>query len=272
MLKRIITAIVMVPALLAMVWLCGSWIFVGAFCAAAVLGTYEMLKCTGVLKKYAIAVPSYILAVALPIMVKLGVAGYYVLPFAALYLLFLSGLAVKDESLGFEKTAVSYMTVGYILFGFTSLIRLGCIEGVGRLWFLAIWIACIATDVFAYFTGMLLGRHKLCPNISPKKTVEGAVGGVIFCVLAFWGYGVLLEQKFSFEVEIIPLCIAAVFVSVVAQIGDLALSVVKRKYGIKDYGFIFPGHGGILDRFDSVIAVSILFSMVERGFNIFVAK
>lgn len=272
MLKRIITSVFIVPALLLMVYFCGTWLFVGAFAAAALIGTYEMLKCTGNLKVYPVAVPAYLLAVALPILVKCGISAYYVLPFAALYLLLVSGIAVNNEALSFEKTAPAYITVAYVLFGFTSLVRLGCVEGVGMVWFIAVWIACISTDVFAYFTGMLLGRHKLCPNISPKKTVEGAVGGIVFCVLAFWGYGVLLEQKFSLEVDILPLCVAAVFVSVVAQMGDLALSVVKRKYGVKDYGFIFPGHGGILDRFDSVIAVSVLFSMVERGFNIFSAK
>ena len=114
------------------------------------------------------------------------------------------------------------------------------------------------TDTFAYFVGSKLGKHKLCPKISPKKSVEGAIGGVIGAVLL----NVLLLfvfKRFFFEGEsilsYITVVILSVVLSVVSMFGDLAASTIKRNFGIKDFGKLLPGHGGIMDRFDSALFV-----------------
>jgi phosphatidate cytidylyltransferase len=100
----------------------------------------------------------------------------------------------------------------------------------------------------AFFTGSLIGRHKLCPAISPKKTVEGAVGGFVGSVLLCGAFGYLLMPA------LLASClILGAIGGVAAQLGDLTASVFKRGLGIKDYGNLIPGHGGILDRFDSVL-------------------
>ena len=120
------------------------------------------------------------------------------------------------------------------------------------------------TDIFAYFTGYLLGKHKLIPDVSPKKTVEGSIGGVVFCAVSFVVFGLIYNRFFASdgaELSIIALAVIGLITSFVAQIGDLSLSVVKRHFGIKDYGWIFPGHGGVLDRFDSIFAVAICLAM-----------
>lgn len=111
-----------------------------------------------------------------------------------------------------------------------------------------VFLTAYGSDMFAYFTGVLIGRHKLCPKISPKKTVEGGIGGILgstlFC--AAFGYFALPEHLW--------VCIViGVLGGAVSQLGDLAASVIKRQLGIKDYGKLIPGHGGILDRFDSVL-------------------
>ena len=98
---------------------------------------------------------------------------------------------------------------------------------------------------------MFLGKHKLAPHISPKKTIEGAVGGAAAGALCAFLYGLLL-QKLGFGVHQLSLTLFGLLGSVVAQLGDLTFSAFKRQYGIKDYGKILPGHGGILDRFDSI--------------------
>lgn len=124
------------------------------------------------------------------------------------------------------------------------------------------------TDTFAYFTGSFLGKHKLCPNISPKKTVEGAVGGVLGCVLS----NVILYavfENFVFEnphSNYLAIILLSVVLSVVSMCGDLSASVVKRNFGIKDFGNLVPGHGGVMDRFDSEIFVLVAFYAI---FNIF---
>lgn len=119
-----------------------------------------------------------------------------------------------------------------------------------------LFCACI-TDAGAYFTGTFLGKHKLCPKISPKKTIEGAVGGLLISVVS----SVILYAVFSnfvFETSnnrYLTVILLSLFLSVVGMCGDLTASVIKRNFGIKDFGNLIPGHGGILDRFDSIIFV-----------------
>ena len=116
-----------------------------------------------------------------------------------------------------------------------------------------------ACDVFAYLVGSLIGKHKLIPEISPKKTVEGAIGGVVFTVLFCLAYGFALDKIVdNMSVNYVFLAICGVILPIVSQLGDLTASLIKREYGVKDYGKIFPGHGGVMDRFDSVVAVSTI--------------
>jgi len=274
MLTRILTAIVLIAILLVLIFFCGSWLFVGIMSLACFVGTWEMLKCMSLDKVYSISVPSYILAVLLPIFIKLGFlsdgAYVYFIAFGAIYLLSLLVLFNENEKYSFENISAAFLTLTYIITGFTCLTKLGCVDK-GTFWFVCVWVTAVFTDTFAYFTGRFLGKHKLCPRVSPKKTVEGAIGGTLFCVLAFFGYSFVAQKFFNVEVDSLVFCIVAPFVSVIAQFGDLVLSAVKRKFAVKDYGKIFPGHGGVLDRFDSVIAVAILLAMIERFLNVVAA-
>ena len=115
---------------------------------------------------------------------------------------------------------------------------------------------------------MSFGKHKLIPDVSPKKTVEGSIGGIVFCALGYIIYGLLVSKFFEVEMNIIALAVFGVLVSVISQVGDLAASLIKREYGVKDYGRLFPGHGGVLDRFDSVIAVASALMVLVYTYNI----
>ena len=114
-----------------------------------------------------------------------------------------------------------------------------------------IFIIAWATDTFAYFTGYFLGKNKLCPTISPKKTVEGAIGGIIGSTVSC-----IVFSMYFIEANLIYVALLGSIGSVIAQMGDLFASKIKRYIGIKDFGNIMPGHGGILDRFDSIIFVA----------------
>lgn len=127
---------------------------------------------------------------------------------------------------------------------------------------LLLWITvatALLTDVFAYFVGVKFGKHKMTPNLSPKKSWEGAVGGVV-CVLLFMLLSLVLFEKVlakeSFFLPVWFYCITVVFISVTSMFGDLMASLIKRYYGVKDYSNLIPGHGGIMDRFDSVLLAS----------------
>lgn len=125
----------------------------------------------------------------------------------------------------------------------------------GKLLIWLVFITAFGCDTGAYFTGYFLGKHKLCPALSPKKTVEGAVGGVVTATVLSILYGLWIERYYPLEgANILLLCgLTGFFGSFLAQIGDLAASSIKRQTGIKDYGKLLPGHGGVLDRFDSVL-------------------
>ncbi len=113
------------------------------------------------------------------------------------------------------------------------------------------------TDTFAYFSGRFLGKHKLCPNVSPNKTIEGAVGGVIGNIIASSVMFIIFD-KYFFTMHTIALwqiIIISIVLSVVSMFGDLSASLIKRNHGIKDFGNIFPGHGGVMDRIDSCLFV-----------------
>jgi phosphatidate cytidylyltransferase len=124
-------------------------------------------------------------------------------------------------------------------------------HGVYIVWliFISSWIC----DSFAYIVGMLFGRHKLVPKLSPQKSVEGAIGGVIGAIAAGALYGIF-AQRLAPELEMtLIFAVICGIGAIIAQIGDLAASAIKRNHGIKDFGKLIPGHGGIMDRFDSVI-------------------
>ena len=114
-----------------------------------------------------------------------------------------------------------------------------------------IFLFAFGSDTFAYFSGYFFGKHKLCPDLSPKKTVEGAVGGVLGTALCTFA----LSSRILPQVRM-PLVIMSLFASVISMFGDLVASAFKRKMGIKDYSNLIPGHGGIMDRFDSVLFVA----------------
>lgn len=161
------------------------------------------------------------------------------------------------EKMGFAELAGAYFGGILIPYLLMSLIRMfTMIEANGKVYILIPLLAAWGSDTFALFAGMAFGKHKLAPVISPKKTIEGSIGGVVGAVVLMVLYGIAANALADAGLSIL-LCVAiGLFGAVLGQVGDLSFSIVKRKSGIKDYGKIFPGHGGVLDRFDSVIFVA----------------
>ena len=113
----------------------------------------------------------------------------------------------------------------------------------------------VVTDIAAYFVGKNLGKHKLAPVISPKKTIEGSIGGVVYAMAIILLIAMLLQRFGVVSINLKVMIAYVLTASIVGQFGDLAMSSIKRIVGIKDYGKLLPGHGGILDRFDSMLFV-----------------
>lgn len=171
---------------------------------------------------------------------------YYLLWIFAVVLLSLLPL-FQIEKRGPQDAMITALGVFYIVFFSYHVVLVEQFGFAGRFVWL-IFLTAFGTDIAAYFTGYAIGKHKLCPKISPKKTIEGAVGGVLGSV----GLCALFAYFFLPEMMVHCLVIGALG-GVLSQFGDLTASIFKRKLGIKDYGNLIPGHGGILDRFDSVL-------------------
>ena len=273
MLKRIITSVVGVAILIPVLWYSDTYLFVGAMALISVIGCFELLRCIGLHHNYAIAIPQYIISAALPFLMRIG-GGAGVWLKAAIFahivfMMYLMAISVFSHGkLRVEGAMAAFAVCLYINVGFSSIVLLRDYGDKGVYVFLLTFIGAWMTDIFAYFCGMAFGKHKLIPDVSPKKTVEGSIGGIVFCSLGYVIYGLIISNAFEVEMNIIALGIFGVIISIVSQIGDLSASLIKREYGIKDYGSLFPGHGGVLDRFDSVLAVSSVLMVLVYSYNI----
>lgn len=148
-----------------------------------------------------------------------------------------------------------------------SLIRIFGLDD-GKIYILLPLLAAWGSDTCALFSGMAFGKHKLAPVVSPKKTIEGSIGGVIGAALLSMVYAIVIHFIRGYALgSILPeYVILGFFGAILGQLGDLSFSVVKRGSGIKDYGKFFPGHGGVLDRFDSVIFVAPAIELLIYAF------
>lgn len=265
---RVLTALVMAVVGIPLLIFSQYIIYPIAAAAMSVIALYEMSALTGMRKRLAVMIPAYLIAAAMPIVsyffadrlanltVAIGMTAFG-------YMLYTFGYAViMRGAVRFADVAAHFTTFAYISVSFTTLILVRYIpEGV--YYFALVYVASWVCDIFAYFVGRAIGKHKLIPEISPKKTVEGAIGGVFFTTVSFLVYGLVIDFTTSAVTpNYIVLAILGFVLSIIAQFGDLIASLIKREHGIKDYGVVFPGHGGVLDRFDSILAVApVLFAI-----------
>ena len=260
MLTRIITAILLGIFILAPAVIFSNTIVLPIICGLlCTVGIYEIIKCFKQNNSYLIQVPSMIIGICMPILVRYTAFdnGIFIIAvLIAIYVFYMFSLTVfSNNEISIDEVSKTVVMTVYISIGFSSIILLRDLPN-GQYLFILTFLSAWITDIFAYFTGMFCGKHKLSPIISPKKTIEGSIGGTLFCTAAFVGYSFLLKSFFNLEVNPLLFGVIGLFASIVSQLGDLVASAAKRKYGTKDYGTIFPGHGGVLDRFDSIIAVA----------------
>ena len=254
-----------IAILLPILWFSDTYLFPTAIAVCCVISLFEMLRCLGLERTWVISVPTYLLGATAPFLIRLTDSAESLRLMALLAIccmLYLMAVSVfLHGKVSIAQLGEALLACMYIILGFNAIVYLRDLEGGGYI-YLLIFIGAWVTDTFAYFCGLLLGKHKLIPHVSPKKTVEGSVGGVLFCIAGFLVFGVVVNHFFDFHADYIALAVSGLIISVVSQIGDLSMSVIKRERGIKDYGNLFPGHGGILDRFDSILAVAATLAII----------
>lgn len=259
LMQRVLTALVLLPLLLALVWFAPTpWLYL-ALSAIGLVMAWEWTAFMAWSAKPALRVAYLVLTAAVLAAVwfsPINGPGLTValIPVAIVWLL------MPLRFRGFPQNgAVStpVMAVAGQLLIASSLLSIAALHGLpnGAIKLLFVFFLVFAADTGAYFAGRSFGKHKLAPNISPGKTVEGAIGGLALC--AVWG-GVAGSFAFGLHapVPIALLVLLSLIVAVVSIIGDLTESMLKRAVGLKDSGHILPGHGGILDRVDSIVAAA----------------
>lgn len=249
--KRILTAAVGVPVLLGIIFFAPAWgfgILLGAFCAA---GAYELIHCAVKDTPTRVIVASGTVAFALPFLYSLGMETRWGVGIMLLLLFFLSVDLLFSTRITFEMVATALVAGAALPMMLATLVRIGQVEDTGHVRILIPFVVAFTSDAGAYFVGRAFGKKKLAPRISPNKTVEGAIGGIAAGALCCVAYG-LIVGCFGFKTSILSLAAFGAVGSVIAQLGDLTFSAIKRQYGIKDYSNLLPGHGGVLDRLDSL--------------------
>lgn len=240
-------------------------VVVSMFCVIAV---YEMETVSG-LKNFPIMIATLLLSAAIPFVFhfKIAFTKQIYIAFAIAYtlILFLLMLLLYEKT-KFEQVVIALFSSIAIPCSISIIILLRDIyikypnytksEAVFLI-LLALFTSWL-TDAFAFFAGKKFGKHKMCPNISPKKTVEGAIGGIagqaILSLVLFYVFNKFFFTEESY-LSYTSVILLSVFLSAISMCGDLTASTVKRNYGVKDFGTFFPGHGGVMDRFDSCLFV-----------------
>ena len=255
---RVITGAVLVLALLAFVLIPYKWLAAAVFGLIMAIGSYELLYGTGLVRHPRLVIYAAVMSIAIAMWSYFDAQHAYLMLLIMAYVIALFGEMMHDHvKVRFDMIAMTFFAGFVVPYLLGAVIRILSMK-IGRYFIMIPFIVAYFNDAGAYLVGIKYGKHKLSPVVSPNKTYEGMVGGMVGAVLGMLLYSLLLQFAFKFQVNYFLTILYGVLGSSAGVFGDLCFSVVKRQTGIKDYGNLFPGHGGVLDRFDSMTLVAPL--------------
>ena len=262
--SRILVSVIGVPLILVVVLWAPIWVMAAFLAALSAIAAWELMQCVGARAHKALC------AIAISgAAFSVGFAYFKVYIYSelvVLYALLVFSYAVfRGGEVKFQQVMAALFSMFIVPYSFATFLRLSA-AGVHRGFLLLPLLFSFGSDTFAFFAGRAFGRHKLAPKVSPHKTVEGAIGGLVGDALVGLAFAFVMNRFFDCGISYGGIALLGLACSVAAQLGDLSFSLIKREFGIKDYGHIFLEHGGVLDRFDSVLFVTpvmeILFSFL----------
>lgn len=210
---------------------------------------YKVLKINNAVIGYV----GYTACIAYYLLIYFKMENYNMLLIIAFLMLLMFAYVYKFPKYNIEQVTLTYFGLFYVAFMLSYIYKVRMLQdGIWLVWL--IFVGAWGSDTCAYLVGRKIGKHKIFPNLSPKKSAEGCVGGILGAMLLGFIYAIIINSKMKGianpKLEFTIICGAS---SIISQIGDLTASAIKRNHSIKDYGKLIPGHGGILDRFDSII-------------------
>ena len=255
---RIIAAAVLVPILLILVLIAPKIIAAILFGLLLAIGAYELLYGTGLVRKPRLVLYAAIMSFAVCMWSYMeAVQAYLLLMLLVFCVLLFAEMMMDHVRVRFETISMCFVSGFLIPYLLSSLIRI-LVMSTGRYFILLPFAVAFLSDAGAYFVGLRFGKHKLAPVVSPNKTIEGVFGGIGGAVIGMLIYALVLDLGFRFDVNYGLAILYGLIGSLTGVFGDLCFSIIKRQTGIKDYGNLIPGHGGVLDRFDSLVTVAPL--------------
>ena len=256
---RILAAAVLVPILIVLVLFAPKMFSAVIFSVLMAIGSYELLYRTHLVKHPRLVVYSSVMAFAVIMWSHAGAVQAWLLIGLLLYTLVLFAEMMMDHvKVRIEMIALCYVAGAIVPYLMGSLIRILAMT-IGRQVILIPFVVAFLSDSGAYFAGLKFGKHKLAPVVSPNKTIEGAVGGLVAAMAGMLVYALILDLGFPrLRINYGFAILYGLLGSLAGMFGDLCFSIIKRQTGIKDYGNLIPGHGGVLDRFDSMMMVGPL--------------
>ena len=268
--KRIIAAAVLVPVLLVVLYALPKLVAAIVLSLLCGIGAYELLYRTGLVKHLRLVVYSVLAAAAVPMWCYYGMKPEWAeLGVLCFFGLMFMEMMLSQTKLRLEKVTLCFFGAMLIPYMLSALLRILSPDG-GRYLILIPFVLAFLSDTGAYFIGCRFGKHKLAPIISPNKSVEGLLGGMIFAIVGMLLYCVVMQLIFKCDVNYGYALVYGLLGSLAGVFGDLCFSVIKRQTGIKDYGNLIPGHGGVLDRFDSILVVAPLVELMLTVFPVVV--
>ena len=254
---RILTAAVAIPLLLLVVLATPKWVAAIVFGLLMALAAYEMLYRTHMVRHSRLVVCSALMAFGTSIWSYFGAEHGIGVALVLVFTIIMFGELMHDHiKVRTAMIAMCFVAGLVIPFLMSALVRI-LIMKIGKFVVLVPFAIAFTNDAGAYFAGRYLGKHKLAPVISPSKTIEGVIGGLAASMIAMVIYALVLQIA-DFRVSYGLALVYGLLGGAVGVFGDLCFSVIKRQTGIKDYGNVIPGHGGVLDRFDSMVTVAPL--------------
>ena len=255
---RTIAGVSMAAALLFLVFVAPKGMTAAIYGVLMAIGTYELLYSTGLVKHNRLVIYSVVMAFLVTMWSYWNAIHAYLLLLLLVFLIALFTEMMLDH-VKVRVSALGLCVLGGFLVPFllSSVIRILSLK-VGRFFVLIPFVIACVNDAGAYLVGMRYGKHKLAPVVSPNKTIEGLLGGIGAAVVSMLIYCLLLQITEGFRINYFYAFVYGVLGAAIGAFGDLCFSIIKRQTGIKDYGNLIPGHGGILDRFDSMMVVGPL--------------
>lgn len=268
---RVISSLIGLVVLVVVLLMFNTIVLNIAVAAISLIAVFELLCATGCKQHRALFFLSMTFAALVPFFpVRFVAQNLMVICYAYVLAVFLL-LLKTHEHLRVEQVAISVMCSLLVPFSLTTLVYQRDSHGatLGIFYVLISLGSAWLSDTGAYFAGRVFGRRRLAPQISPKKTVEGAIGGAIFAAFTMlfvaWLYALTVSSVgYAIDVFYLRLFCMMPVLTAVSILGDLSASVIKRQFGVKDYGSIMPGHGGVMDRFDSALTVAPLVYLISQ--------